>query len=202
MTSKIRGALALLLLMGLCGLPACSSMKIHADWEPGYDFSKMHTWQWADQPHKSQGDPAIQNNTLFEKRVMRAVEEQLGLKGYRHVASGDADFQVSFFLVVEDKVNVTTVNNYYGYGPGGPGYHSGWGYGPGGWGNQTVVDQYQQGTLILDVTTTQPASLLWRGSASARLATKTTPEKSAKRINEAVKKILERFPPKPGAKST
>lgn len=188
-------AIVSLLILILCGLPACSSMKIHSDWDPAFDFSTLGGWAWSDQPHRSAGDPMIQTDTLFEDRVKSAVERQLAAKGYRQVDDTAADFQVSFFLVVEDQVNVTTVNNHYGYGAGGPGYHSGWGYGHGGFGSQTFVDQYQVGTLIVDLTTSEPTTLVWRGSASARLATKTTPEKSEKKINEAVTKVFARFPP-------
>jgi len=198
-----RIATALVLAWTLGSLAGCSSMKVHSDWNSDFDFTGLGAWAWSDEAHKSEGDVLIETDTLFRDRVKRAVEEQLSAKGHRLVDRAASDFRVSFFLVVEDKVDVSTVNNHYGYGygPGGPGYHTGWGYGPGGFGSQTVVDQYKEGSLILDVTHGEPSQLVWRGSATARLAKKTTPEKSQERINEAVTKILERFPPEPGAKS-
>jgi hypothetical protein len=199
--TRITTTVALLLAIG--GLSGCRSMKIHSDWSPDTDFTRLGSWAWSAHPHKSQGDQVLEADTLFEDRVKRAVERQMATKGYQLVERGSEDFQLSFFLVVEDKVDVTTINNHYGYGygPGGPGYHTGWGYGPGGFGSQTVVDQYQEGSLVLDVTRSDPLTLIWRGSATARLARETTPEKSEEKVNEAVTKILERFPPEPGSQS-
>jgi hypothetical protein len=198
-----RIATTVALLLAVASLGGCSSMKIHSDWNTGFDFISLRTWAWAAQPHRSEGDVVLEADTLFEDRVKRAVEQQLAAKGHQQVDRARADFQISFFLVVEDKVDVTTINNHYGYGygPGGPGYHTGWGYGPGGFGSQTVVDQYKEGTLILDVTHGDPSDLVWRGSATTRLAKKTTPEKSKQTIHEAVTKILARFPPDPGSES-
>jgi hypothetical protein len=72
------------------------------------------------------------------------------------------------------------------------------GYGWGWWGfagTETYVDQYEQGTLILDVIDAGSNKLIWRGSAAARVVDDKTPEERTRRVNEAVEKILERFPP-------
>jgi hypothetical protein len=57
------------------------------------------------------------------------------------------------------------------------------------------VREYDEGTLLLDVLQSGSGALLWRGSGVATVREKSTPEKRTKRINAAVKKILERFPP-------
>jgi hypothetical protein len=127
--------------------------------------------------------------------VRRAVETQLIARGYPKVEAEVSDFRVAFFIVVEDKTSVTTINNYYGYGGRYP-YGGGWGYGPGGASSQTVVDQYQEGSLILDVVRSDGNVLVWRGSATTRLSKKTNPEKADKTVNEAVSELLAAFPPK------
>jgi hypothetical protein len=183
-------------LLAVCvmGLGACSTMKIHADWDPEVDLSTVQTWSWADVSQKETGNPTIDNDDILGNRVRRAVESEMTAKGLRQLsmdADSYGDIQLAFFLTVDDKVSVTTINNHYGYGRG---------YGYGGYGgSQTVVDQYQQGTLVLDISQEDGTRLVWRGSASARLGEKTTPEKSQAKVNEAVSKILARFPP-PSAK--
>jgi hypothetical protein len=183
-------------LLAVCviGLGACSSMKIQSDWDPEVNLAGAQTWSWADVSQKETGNPVIDNDDIFAGRVRSAVERELAAKGLRKLsmdADSYGDIQLAFFLTVDDKMSVTTMNNHYGYGRG-------YGYGYGGYGgSQTVVDQYQQGTLVLDISQEDGTRLVWRGSASARLSEKTTPEKSQKRINEAVSKILERFPPPP-----
>ena len=57
------------------------------------------------------------------------------------------------------------------------------------------VDQYEEGTLLLDFVSPRDRQLIWRGSAQSRLRDIKTPEKREARVREVVGKILERFPP-------
>jgi hypothetical protein len=177
----------------------CSGIRVNSDWNPEADFSKLHSWNWSPISFKKSGNPTIDGDTIFANRVRTAVERELAAKGFRKVDDVNPDFQLAFFLVVEDKLSVTTINNHYGYGPGwGPhyGYGTGWGYGAGGVGSHTTVDQYKEGTLVIDISDDDENSLIWRGSGSTRLSKSPTPEKSNAKVDEAVKQILSRFPPK------
>ncbi len=167
----------------------CSSIKVRTDYDPEVDFTKMKTWGWAPEPTPT-GDVVVDTDDLFKSRVRRAVETQLAAKGYRYRGEG-ADFHLGFFLVVEDKVKVTSVNNHYGYGPG-----WGWGYGYPAGSTHTTVDNYQEGTLIIDISREPQHTLAWRGTGTTRLSKKErTPEQTTAIINDAVTKILAGFPP-------
>jgi hypothetical protein len=180
------------LVICLLSLGCAPSMKIAADWDPDVDFAPLGSWAYNETPMKPQGLPSLDDDTLLANRVKSAIEGQMASKGYRQTDRAQADFLVTFFLVVEDKVKVSTINNHYGYGPGwGYGYYGGGAYGS----STTTVDQYKQGTLVVDISRGDENSLIWRGSASTRLSKKTTPEKSQARANEAVMGILRRFPP-------
>jgi hypothetical protein len=64
------------------------------------------------------------------------------------------------------------------------------------WGGAyTDVYEYDEGTLILDIVSTGTQELLWRGTAKAVMDWKDDPDTTAAKINEAVSKNLERFPP-------
>ena len=72
---------------------------------------------------------------LVDKRIRDAVDRELVAKGYRRVQDRSPDFYVAFYLSVEDKMDVYTVNR---------GYYDYWGYGvsiP-----ETRVRQYEEGT--------------------------------------------------------
>ena len=186
-------------LLWLSGVAGCSTFRVQTDYDPQFDFSALRSWSWAEVPQKKTGDPLVDADSLLSKRVRRAVEEQLVARGYPRVEAEASDFRVAFFIVVEDKLSVTTINDYYGYGPGWRDrypYGPGGGYGPGGASSQTVVDQYREGSLILDVARSDGNALVWRGSATTRLSEETSPEKAEKKINEAVSKLLAAFPPK------
>ena len=198
---SVRCITRLLFVIGFAAVATgCASIQVDSDWDPEFDFTRVSTWNYGPDPMKPQGTPILDDDGLLDKRVRKAIEKVLPGRGLTRDETGP-DLKVSFFLVVEDKVDVTTINNSYGYGPGWGtryGYHGGWGYGPGGFGSQTVVDQYKQGTLIIDISVEhgEGPKLVWRGSGSARLSDKQrTPQESEARALEAVTKIFENYPP-------
>src|SRR5215831_7893193 len=74
---------------------------------------------------------------------------------------------------------------YTGYGP-----YRGW-YGVGG--AQTVVDDYDVGTLLVDFIDPDSNSVIWRGSAQSRLQELKTPEERQARVQAAVDQVLAQF---------
>ena len=50
--------------------------------------------------------------------------------------------------------------------------------------------------LQIDIVGRESNKLLWRGTAKAVLRSNQSPEESTSRINEAVAKVLGRFPPR------
>ena len=105
----------------------------------------------------------------------------MAAKGIRKTTQ-DPDILVAFHTGVKDKVNVQN----WGYGYGG-----GWGWG----GGDVTTVNYQEGTLILDFINPKTKNLMWRGVGKGVLPGRTTPEKSEKNINNAVSKILAKYPP-------
>jgi hypothetical protein len=54
------------------------------------------------------------------------------------------------------------------------------------------------GTMGLDFYDPQPKQLIWRGEATKTLNPSKDPQKNQERLNKAVAKLLNDFPPKPG----
>jgi hypothetical protein len=178
------------LLVGLLAVSsacaACSTIQVRRDYDRSFDFSGFHTWSWLPLPVPEKIDPRVHND-LVDRRVRSAVERVLAAKGFRKVEQGQGDFGVGYLAAIEGKVDVQTINSFYGYGPG-------WG---GGMGppTETIVREYDQGTLVLDVVDTRTKRLVWRGSAQAEVSENRSPEARDERLNEAVTRMLAGFPP-------
>ncbi len=104
------------------------------------------------------------------------------------------DFYVNSHLSTEQKLDVRTMNRGYVGGPHGRRW-GGAGWGGAGW-TETYVDQYEEGTLLIDFVDTAARRLVWRGSGTRRLSRDPQPDRVTKRVNEAVDEILGQFPPK------
>ena len=67
-------------------------------------------------------------------------------------------------------------------------------YGAGG--AETIVDDYELGTLLVDFIDPRTSAVIWRGKAQSRLQEAKTPEERQARVQAAVDQLLAQFPPK------
>jgi len=185
----------------LLWLTGCSSLSVNYDYNQQVDFTQYITYDWLPLPKDMKVDE------LNRTRFVTAVENNLAGKGLTQ-SSTNPDFMIAAHFGRENKVDIQSwgysyaPNSYYGgYGyrhPGQYGYTGGYtggyagGYAaPGG----VSVYEYELGTLILDFVDTKTKQLIWRATAEAIVTPTSTPEKQTEKINNAVKQILDSFPP-------
>ncbi len=202
--TSIRGALSSLAVVGLAG---CGTLQVQTDYDAQASFGQLATYSWIDQTVNPGTVPAV-HSPLVEQRLRRAVDGSLERMGYRRSTNGTPDFQVAYRITTERE---TTADARYGYGSYGYGsYHRfsrhrrlgrgryGFGYDPYYYGYDPYGlnrgYEYVQATLVLDVVDARTNKLIWRGWATGKLDHDPKPEAVQEYVNEAVEKILERFP--------
>lgn len=179
-TRRAAGALAALLWL------ACSGLSVSADWDPKARFEALHTWAWL--PGQVEGrEERHPESPLVRRRIVAAIEDTFAARGYERLDGGKPDFWLAYHVAIERRLDARTI--YDGYTPG-PWWH-GYGFPRA----DTYVEEYQVGTLLIDVIDGRSKELLWRGSAQARIEELHTPQEREKRVREAVQAVLERFPP-------
>jgi hypothetical protein len=154
--------------------------KVVADYDHSANFGQYHTYCWG-QVHSA--DP------LFEQRIRDAVDHDLQTKGWQQGTDGSCDVTTTAVLVKRHQNEYTTFYD-------GLGGHWGWRGWGGGFGMATTsVDKIPVGTLVVDMYDTSSGKLVWRGQAYDQLSDK--PEKDTKKLEKAVDKMFEKFPPPP-----
>lgn len=184
---KIYIALTMVMLFGHLG--GCSSMQVSQDYDLSRDFSSLKTYAWLNDSQPKTGDIRT-DNSLLDTRFRSAISDALSKKGYQNVAQEKPDFYVAYTYQIESKIESNNVSVGMGFGRSSRGRHAGVGMNTG-----TTVREYDQGLLVIDLVDPSKASLLWRGTGTARVNPNAEPEKSVKEINEGVEKILSQFPP-------
>ena len=176
MRAKIPIALALLLV----ALPAAAGMSVKVDSEPGCDFTRFRTFAWADMTSVVA--------KITHERILAAVNRELTARGL--VATDrDPDVLVSYDGSATEEVQPAEFVRGYGHGAiAGPGWYS------------VPEKRYRKGTLILSIADARGEKLVWRGSASD--AVKEQAEKNLKKVDEAVRKLLAKFPPSAAPQAT
>lgn len=171
-----------LLILALVVLSSCNTVKVVTDYDKKVDFNKYKTYAFY-----KKGIDKAQISDLDKKRILRAIEAELELKGF--IKSTNPDMLVSVFTKSREKVNVNQMNNF--------GYGFGWGWNPWMFGpsNDNInISQYTEGTLFVDFIDNEKRELVWQGVGTAALKMQNR-EKKEERINKFVKEIISRFPP-------
>ena len=165
-------------------LAACSGVSTSYDFDPEADFTKLSSYAWLPAPRKEKDD------SLVLARIHRATDRELAAKGYVAAESG-ADFLLAAHVGSRQRVQVTDWGYSYGIGYGHGGYYGRYVAGPG----RIDVYEYEEGSIVLDIVDAKTRKLLWRGVATAVVPDNPKPEQLDKLVNEAMKKVLAKFPP-------
>ena len=122
---------------------------------------------------------------IVDRRIVQAVHQNLQGRGLRR-DEGQPDCRIAFFTTTEKHTEVQDLGLAGGYYRHGSGRGSWASYPP------VSVDEYEEGTLVIDVIDGQSGQLAWRGAASRRLG-HAAPDEA--RIRATVAEILAEFPP-------
>ncbi len=166
---------------------SCVSVRVATDYDKNANFNDYKTFAFF-----KPGIDKAEINDLDKRRILRAIEAELLAKGF--TKSESPDLLISIFTKSNQRVDI--YNNYWGYGAWGWGGFGpyGWGGGPWGWGwNQPMASTSTEGILFIDIINAEKKELIWQGQGTGYLSKNM--EKKEERINEFVKKILERYPP-------
>jgi Domain of unknown function (DUF4136) len=179
----------LLALSAVMSVIACSTLQVSSDYDKSADFSKYSTFSFLRSTEiKSE---------LIKDRIEGAITTQLTAKGLKLV-QGNADLLVAYHARLDKQTQVDTTSYGYGWGGGWGGY-----YGPGAYGayggvgtSTTTAREIPVGTLFVDLVDASEKKMVWQGSASATLDPKATADDKDYRVNNAVKSMFSKFPPK------
>jgi hypothetical protein len=182
--SRLLPAAALLL-----ALAACSTLQVGSDYDRGAHFSDFHNFALMERSH-DRSDSAVRN-PLVAQRVRDDIKSVLMERGFTYDPAR-ADFVVDFTVGSRERTDIQTYPQPWaggGWWGGGPGW---WG-GPY-WGTGVSVQQYQEGTLSIDVFDAGTHRPVWHGWAKKPLSDSEL-NNSAQPLREAVASVLEKFPP-------
>lgn len=165
---------AAFLVLGSLIAQGARAQKITMEFDQTADFSRYKTFAIRDGQLNSR-NPAL-SGELVRKQIETDIQNDLTAKGLTMVTSGPADLNVRYTFGAARKTEVEA-------------YPAGW-YGMG---TRFVRVPYAEGTLVIDLRDPATRSLVWRAIAAEE---KSDPNKIQGKINDMVKKSIDKFPPK------
>ena len=168
---------------------ACSSSRIHTDFDHQADFGSYSTFAWY-QMEETDG-PTQGPSQIVDGRIRRAIAENLQAKGLSRAEPGEADLDVTYYASLNSQMQFHTTG--WGYG-GGWGWGPRWGFGYGFWPGwtTTTVHTYHEGTIIIDLIDREKNQLVWRGVTTRVLGKKSH---SDEKIEQSMSRVFVDFPP-------
>lgn len=162
--------LALSLILPLFG---CSSIYVKSDYDHEIDFANYATFKWMPHP-KKRSKNSVAKGSLLDKRIRRAVEQELRARGFEVKKYGPADALLAYHINLQKRVEISPVGYRY------------WGW------PRAHVHRYREGSIIIDVVDPDLKQLVWRGAAVGAVG---SPNTSQEKISEAMARVFEEYPP-------
>jgi hypothetical protein len=165
-------------LMGMLGIllgmmvVSASAQEVQSDYDRSFRFSELKTFSFATQ-RRGATDP-LAGDSLNDGRIRNGLESQLTANGLR-METTRPDFVIAYYVTTKNKLNVQD----YGYGP------------PRWFGSRDIrVNQYSEGTLMVDFINAKNNQVIWRGRASGTLEMKGVDKKISKSVEKLIKQYL------------
>ena len=151
------------------------------------DFVSFKSYRWVQQDTAGKDDPRIKND-LLDQRIRRAINQVLDTKRYIRQEQGTVDFLLTYQMGIEKRVDVDEIETGFGFG------YNFWRMGIS---TETVVREYDEITLYIDMMDPVSEKLIWRGMRTYRYRSGGTVAERDERIQQIVTEILSGFPPTP-----
>jgi len=164
---------ALLIAIAVTVAACASSLRVRTDYDRSANFKQYRTF--AIREGNSSGNP------VMDQRIREDIAAALRARGLDEVRPENAD------LIVVSHTATRTQRTYDTF------YDNTWRGWRWRWAQPTVVvDEFQVGTLIVDVFDNRAKTAVWHGYASGVLSDE--PSKNAEKADDAVKKLISEYP--------
>ena len=162
------------------GITSCSPFQVKSDYSATANFSDYKTYLLRTDDLKL--------NDLDKDRVLNELSKQVQAKGLTSSQNPDLIINVK---ASHKKIQDVTTSYNAGFGWGRP-----WGWGGGfGMGN-TWTNNYNSGTIVIDIIDAKTRKLVWQGVGSG--ISVDSPRSKQKQIPQIVAEIMANYPPQKG----
>ena len=162
-------------------LTGCATLNVSSHVERSSNFAQFHTYAWGPADALPTGDPRLDTNPFFHDYFQGAVDKELAAKGFQQSPSGTPDLLIHYHANVTQRFSVAGVDNEYR-----PCTTESC---------QPRLNEYEAGTLVIDVVDTRTNMVIWRGWSQQRVDRLLADQESMREhVTESVVRMMTRFP--------
>ena len=171
-----------------------AGVKVRSQHDKTFDFRGLTTWAWhpdgagdVRMAVTADDNPAAVK-TRFEPVIIDAVQKEMASRGLTVAdASGTPQLYVNYYVLISTNQSRQTMGQFLPTVPE-------WGIPPFCYGATQSLKVFEEGSLVLDVTSAKTRLLIWRGMAVAELQRKVEPQERDTRLRAAIAEVVKKFP--------
>jgi hypothetical protein len=171
------------LMAGVAALASgCAAMRVGSHVDRQLDFTQYRTYDWGDADALPVDDPRLASDPYFTDALEGAVEKQMAARGFERGPASDApDLRIHYHASIDSRLIVHESG-------GSPTVCAGGGCGAG-------VEQYEAGTIVIDIVDARRDQLVWRGWTQGSVeGVLNRREQLAQRVTDAVERLFKELP--------
>jgi uncharacterized protein DUF4136 len=175
MTSPTRLRLGAALAVWGLMIGGCAVRRVDSYLARGAVLASARTYAWGPASRAGTGDVRLDNNEIFQERVLAAVEKQLAARGFEKTAAAP-QLLVHYHANVDQRIDLAELEPWESCA-----------------GCKPFI--YDAGTIVIDLVDARTDDLLWRGWSRANIDRLIDNQQwLEEHIDETVAKIFERLP--------
>jgi hypothetical protein len=173
---------------------AAQKITVESQHESEANFDAIKTYRWLQSPpvQRDVAPGVLRDPSEVQKEldpiIVAVADKSLAERGLSPVDSDDADAELIYYLAVGTSFNSSTIGSYYQYATGYALIVPFWAT------PTSYLKTYEDGSIVFDLI--EDRRVIWRASAMTHLNRDNSREKQRKRLEEAVRKVFDKFPVK------
>jgi hypothetical protein len=177
------------------GALVAERLKVSVEHDEKTDFSTLRTYEWLPTPPYKIAVAPQARDARFEREALdgpirAAVDAALGARRFTPAAPGStADVLVVYYVALGASMSTDVLGSHYAY-------VTGWSTGLPAATPTTSLRVIEEGTLVVDILRGDRSTAIWRGTARGAVDRARTQEQRLRAIDEAVAKMMAKFPPR------
>ncbi len=191
--SRLASAIVVAAALWVVGVDA-AKIKVRTEHDKAFNFGAVKTYAWHPDGAGdvkiliADADDPKAVLARFDPVIRPAVEAELARRGLTQATSSQPDLLVNYYLLFSAGTSTQTAGQFL------PPMVE-WGLPPF-MASTSSFKVFQQGSLILDMSSPVSKSVVWRGAAATEIDRTRKPAEQDARVRGAITDMLKKFPPK------
>jgi len=160
---------------------SCATVSGGSHVDTAVDFAQYRSFDWGAPDAFPLGDPRLDHDATFVDHLQGAVEKQLAARGLEHSTAEGSDLLIHFHASIDQRMEIGEIDARRGYCLDKA--------------CRNRVQEYEAGTVIVDVVDRRTDKLIWRGWSQERLdGVLDDRDRLIRTIDQGVVKMFAGFP--------